>query len=128
MGILKDPKSQDKESLKSARRKSTQPDFANIKPLKPGGTTGFVGFRDREKEQKTGKRKSSNGNELDSDDDEDDEGVSVSIVGKAEDEEEKEGNSLLSPDDAKRQGELAEGVRQIKVCASWTSFLNFTMA
>ncbi|EFE40750.1 hypothetical protein TRV_04523 [Trichophyton verrucosum HKI 0517] len=115
MGILKDPKSQDKESLKSARRKSTQPDFANIKPLKPGGTTGFVGFRDREKEQKTGKRKGSNGNELDSDDDEDDEGVSVSIVGKAEDEEEKEGNSLLSPDDAKRQGELAEGVRQIKL-------------
>ncbi|KAM5430705.1 hypothetical protein McanMca71_005219 [Microsporum canis] len=115
MGILKDPKSQDKESLKSARRKSTQPDFANIKPLKPGGTTGFIGFRDRDNEVKIGKRKGPNGSEPDSDEDDDDEGVSVSIVGKAEDEEEKETNSLLSPDDAKRQGELAEGVRQIKL-------------
>ncbi|KAF3491563.1 uncharacterized protein GIQ15_01080 [Arthroderma uncinatum] len=114
MGILKDSKSQDKESLKSARRKSTQPDFANIKPLKPGGATGFVGFRDSDAEVKIGKKKGPNGSELDSDED-DDEGVSISIISKAEDEEEKEVNSLLSPDDAKRQGELAEGVRQIKL-------------
>lgn len=47
---------------------------------------------------------------MDSDDDEDE-----SVVGKAEDEEAKEGDTHLSPDDIRRQGELAEGVRKIRV-------------
>ncbi|KAK2738041.1 hypothetical protein FQN57_007307 [Myotisia sp. PD_48] len=113
MGILTTPKSQDKDSQKASRRKSTQPDFASLGPLKPGGTTGFVGFRDGDKELKIRRgSKTFNGNDFDSDEEEDED---FSIINKAEDEEEKESTSLLSPDDAKQQGELAEGVRQIKL-------------
>ncbi|PGH27452.1 hypothetical protein AJ80_00931 [Polytolypa hystricis UAMH7299] len=105
MGIL-NPKGQERE----ARRASLQPDFANLAPLKPGMTAGFVKFRDNEERSKS--KKSSKGSESDMDSDDD---GSVSIVIKAEDEEAKEVNSLLSPDDARQQGELAEGLRQIKL-------------
>ena len=112
MGILNPSKAQDKDIPASARRKSLQPDFANIAPLKPGGTAGFVKFRDSDERSTKSKSKSKQGSESDMDSDED---KPFSIIGKAEDEEAKEGNSLLSPDDVRQQGELAEGVRQIKV-------------
>lgn len=51
---------------------------------------------------------------MDSDDDDTDN----PILGKADDEEDKEDNKFLSPDDIKRQGELEEGVRKIRVSAS----------
>lgn len=114
MGILKSSKPQ-KDTEKSARRKSAQPDFSKIGPLKPGGGAGFLNFRDGESTTSKSRRKSKKGNASDMDSDDDDEDIG-SIVGKAELEEEKEGNTPLSPEDAKYQGELAEGVRQIKVC------------
>ncbi|KAB8268386.1 hypothetical protein BDV30DRAFT_14919 [Aspergillus minisclerotigenes] len=109
MGMLKDPKSQ--ETPGSAKRRSLQPDFANIGPLKPGGTVGFLNFRDStENKQKGKKNKIAGDDDMDSDDDDDD-----SILGKADDEEAKEDDQHLSPDDIRRQGELAEGVRKIKL-------------
>lgn len=108
MGMLKDPKSQ--ETPGSAKRRSLQPDFANIGPLKPGGTVGFLNFRDStENKQKGKKNKTAGDDDMDSDDDDDD-----SILGKADDEEAKEDDQHLSPDDIRRRGELAEGVRKIK--------------
>ena len=112
MGILSPSKAQDKDILSSTRRKSLQPDFANLAPLKPGGTSGFVKFRDGDERSATSKNKSKQGSESDMDSDEDE---PFSIIGKAEDEEAKEANSLLSPEEVRQQGELAEGVRQIKV-------------
>lgn len=111
MGILNPTTGQEKDSQKSARRKSGQPDFAKLGPLKPGGAAGFVNFRDNEK---SGRKRSgkAGGSDLDSDDDDED---PKSIIGKAEDDEDKEGNPTISTDDASQQGELAEGVRQIKV-------------
>lgn len=106
MGILRDPKAQ--ETPGSAKRRSLQPDFANLGPLKPGGTVGFVNFRDST-ERKKGK-KSGEDDEMDSEDDEDN-----SILGKADEEEGKEDDLHLSPDDIRRQGELAESIRKIKV-------------
>ena len=47
----------------------------------------------------------------DSDEDEDD----LEIVGKMEDVEEKDVKNMLSPEDAKYSGELADGVGRIKV-------------
>jgi len=47
----------------------------------------------------------------DSEEDEDD----VEIVGKMEDVDDKDVKTLLSPEDAKYQGELADGVGRIKV-------------
>ncbi|PWY64643.1 hypothetical protein BO83DRAFT_138619 [Aspergillus eucalypticola CBS 122712] len=106
MGILRDPKAQ--ETPGSAKRRSLQPDFANLGPLKPGGTVGFVNFRDST-ERKKGK-KSGEDDEMDSEDDEDN-----SILGKADEEEGKEDDLHLSPDDIRRQGELAESIRKIKL-------------
>ncbi|KAF7587053.1 hypothetical protein BBP40_007810 [Aspergillus hancockii] len=109
MGILKDPKSQ--ETPASAKRRSLQPDFASLGPLKPGGTVGFLNFRDSTENKRKGKKnKIAGDDDMDSDDDDDD-----SILGKADDEEAKEIDEHLSPDDIRRQGELAEGVRKIKL-------------
>lgn len=104
MGILKDPKAQE---TPAAKRKSLQADFANLGPLKPGGTVGFLNFRDQESSRK-GKK---GDDEMDSDDDDTDN----PILGKADDEEDKDNDKFLSPDDIKRQGELEEGVRKIRV-------------
>lgn len=102
----------------STKRRSTQLDFSNLAPLKPGGTVGFSAFRDNDTSTRKSKsRKKSNGSVgkgmmEDSDEDDDD----VDITGKMEDVEEKdEGKTLLSPEDAKHQGELADGVGRIKV-------------
>lgn len=110
MGILK---SKTTEKEETNRRKS-QPDFSKLGPLKPGGAVGFMNFREGDQSANTGRRKSKgdgHGSDMDSEDDDDDEPV----VAAAEVEEAtKDGNSL-SPDDIRRQGELAEGVRKIKV-------------
>ncbi|KAJ5918723.1 hypothetical protein N7454_009867 [Penicillium verhagenii] len=104
MGILKDPKAQE---TPAAKRKSLQADFSSIGPLKPGGTVGFLNFREHESGQK-GKK---GDDEMDSDDDDTDN----PILSKADDEETKDDNHFLSPDDIKRQGELEEGVRKIRL-------------
>ncbi|KAE8348063.1 hypothetical protein BDV28DRAFT_144416 [Aspergillus coremiiformis] len=109
MGILKDHKLQ--ETPGSTKRRSLQPDFANLGPLKPGGTVGFLNFRESTETKRRGKKnKIAGDDDMDSDDDDDD-----SILGKADDEEAKEDEQSLSPDDIRRQGELAEGVRKIKL-------------
>lgn len=112
MGILKDSKPQ--ETPGSAKRRSQQLDFANLGPLKPGGTVGFLNFRDNTEGRKKDKKKSkamADDDDMDSDEDEDDR-----ILNQADEEEDKDkDNQHLSPDDIKRQGELAEGLRQIKV-------------
>ena len=119
MGILASPKPQEKPATTTAKRRSVQTDFANLKPLKPGGALGFSTFRDTESRSTSygnGKNKDNKklgGDAMDSDEDEDDE-----VVGKLEDVDSNDfTNSTLSPDDARRQGELAEGVKKIKVRA-----------
>jgi hypothetical protein len=107
MGIWKDPKAQE---TPAAKRKSLQADFSNLGPLKPGGTVGFLNFRDQE----SGRKGRKGDDEMDSDDDDTDN----PILGKADAEEDKEDNKFLSPDDIKRQGELEEGVRKIRVSAA----------
>ncbi|KAJ5212075.1 uncharacterized protein N7498_003721 [Penicillium cinerascens] len=104
MGIWKDPKVQE---TPSAKRKSLQADFSSLGPLKPGGTVGFLNFRDQE----SGRKGKKGDDEMDSDDDDNDN----PILGKADDEEDKEDNKFLSPDDIKREGELEEGVRKIRL-------------
>ncbi|KAL2370439.1 hypothetical protein BDBG_06251 [Blastomyces gilchristii SLH14081] len=121
MGIL-EPKSRDQDNKSSStRRISLQSDLANLAPLKPGGAPGLSKFRDHNNaDQGLGKsrKKPKRGSESDMDDsdyDDDDNGPS-SILHKAEEEGDKDVSpSLLSPDDIRRQGELAEGVRQIKL-------------
>jgi len=84
--------------------------------LKPAGTVGFTSFRDNDPSSQGNKaRKSSNGAtgamEEDSEEDEDDN----DFVGKTEDVDDKDVKTLLSTEDAKYSGELADGVGRIKV-------------
>jgi hypothetical protein len=112
MGILA-PKQQ-KGPPSATKRRSAQLDFSNLAPLKPGGTVGFSSFRDSEPGNKA--RKKSNGTSGEAmveDSDEDDE--DAEIVGKMEDVDDKDVKTMLSPEDAKYTGEIADGVGRIKV-------------
>ena len=106
MGILKDAKVQ--ETPVASKRKSIQADIANLGPIKPGGSVGFLNFRDNEAKPRKGKKSV---DDMDSDDDDTDN----PILGKADDEEAKDDDRFLSPDDIQRQGELAESLRKIRV-------------
>ncbi|KAL4926239.1 oligoribonuclease [Aspergillus undulatus] len=110
MGILKDSKTQ--ETPGSVKRRSQQLDFSNLGPLKSEGTVGFLNFRENIGGQKKNKKNKGveDDDDMDSDDDEDDR-----ILDQADEEEGKDEDHHLSPDDIRRQGELAEGLRQIKL-------------
>jgi hypothetical protein len=120
MGIL-DPAKQSKPTGISAKRRSAQLDFSNLPPLKSGGTVGFSAFRENEFSSKKNKsRKRSNGAvgdvmAEDSEEDDDD----IEIVGKMDEiVDDKDVKTILSPEDARHQGELADGVGRIKVSYS----------
>jgi hypothetical protein len=102
MGILRPQKSATPKTSSSAKRRSVQSGFANLKPLKAGGALGFVGVREEK-----GKKKADD--EMESDDEEGSKGQTSDVDG-----EDATGNTL-SPDDVKQQGEIAEGVKKIKV-------------
>jgi hypothetical protein len=108
MGILEVDKTPTVVSP-AAKRKSGALNFGSLKPLDAAsGTKNFGGYRDAA--QTSPKSKIKVEDAMDSDADDEDEI-------KVEDDDEKDdgGKGLLSPEDAHRQGELAEGVRKIKV-------------
>jgi hypothetical protein len=116
MGILAS-KQQKGVAPTVTKRRSAQLDFSNLTPLKPGGTVGFSSFRDTDpaaarpkKSKKKTNGNSAGGMDEDSDDEDDDE----EIAEKMEDDD-KEVKTALTTEDAKFQGELAEGVGRIKV-------------
>ncbi|EPE28991.1 hypothetical protein GLAREA_00149 [Glarea lozoyensis ATCC 20868] len=118
MGILAS-KGQKATAGVAGKRRSTQLDFGNLTPLKPTGTVGFTTFRDNEGPARGKKsRKKSNGNvgvdEAMDEDSEEEDDVSE-VIGKMEDVEDKDVKTLLSPDDAKSQSEIADGVNRIKL-------------
>jgi len=111
MGIL--PSKTAKTIAGPGKRRSTQLDFSNLAPLKKTGTVGFSTFRDNEPKTKARKKSNGNSNSMDEDSDEDED--DVEIVGKTEDVDEKNVKLLLSPEDAKSTGEIADGVGRIKL-------------
>lgn len=114
MGILATPASEPKPA--TAKRKSTGIDLSGLKPLSATGTKNFAGYRDStlsppSRKPKSGKAKDDDAMDSDADDEEE-----TKFDEDAEEVEPKPGiKGLLSPEDARRQGELAEGVRKIKV-------------
>lgn len=109
MGILQ---SEPTKTPTSAKRKSVGLDFSSLKPLNAKGTKNFAGYRD-EKAQSSGfpdaKPMRKDEDAMDSDaDDEDSKAVD-------DDNDADITKKMLSPEDAIRQGELAEGVRKIKL-------------
>ncbi|KAH7139497.1 hypothetical protein B0J11DRAFT_610859 [Dendryphion nanum] len=109
MGIL----SQEKEAAPaSVRRKSTGLNFGDLKPLNQASSTStknFGGYRDAGAQSPKSKTAATVDSDAEDDDDE--------KTGDADVDDDKEvtGKGLLSPEDAVRQGELAEGVRKIKL-------------
>lgn len=118
MGILPSSKAQPPTPA-SIKRRSGQLDFSNLGPLKTSGTVGFSTFREHKDEpsRKKKNRSKSNGSGMLDEDSDSDNDVDA-ILGKLEDIDEKEDKSLLGPEDAKFTGELADGVKRIKVCFS----------
>lgn len=105
----------------SVKRKSVTTDFSKLGPLNKYGTVGFSGYRDN-----AGSRKSSRADPdaMDSDDDDDNERARDDV----EDADAKDENGhLLSPEDARKQEEVAEGVRKIKVRSHLFSIDLFAM-
>ena len=102
----------------ATRRKSAALDFGNLKPLNAAtGTKNFGGYRDPELQSPKAKQKEADA--MDSDAEDDDEAKAK--MEDADEDKEIGDKGMLSPEDALRQGELAEGVRKIKVSTSTTS-------
>jgi hypothetical protein len=112
MGILES----DKAPVVSpaARRKSGALNFGSLKPLNAAaGTKNFGGYRDGSQQSPT-KVKSEDAADSDADDEDE---VNIKVEDMDDDKDVNgDGKGLLSPEDALKQGELAEGVRKIKVC------------
>ena len=110
MGILET--AEPEKTPVSTKRKSSGPDFSNLGPLNKFGTVGFSGYRDNASAKKKSKDKAANDDAMDSDVEDNDDGP-----GMEQDEEtdvKQENGKMLSPEDARRQGEIAEGVQKIK--------------
>ncbi|KAL8923139.1 MAG: hypothetical protein Q9172_003269 [Xanthocarpia lactea] len=117
MGILQSPNAPVKTPEATAKRKSLQDAFAGLKPLKPGGTLGFSGFRDPTAEPASKRNAKSKANNVDSDmDSDEDEDVVGKTPARKDNGESKElSSTTLSPEDARRQDEVAEGVQKIRL-------------
>jgi hypothetical protein len=116
MGILNPPKAAEKTPA-SSKRRSVHTDFTSLGPLKKEGTVGFTNFRDEPKAKPKTKGKKAIDDDMSEDSDEDE-----GIVGKMEDLNDADvpikkeaGSDLLSPEDAERTGQVADGIRKMKV-------------
>ena len=138
MGILKS-KITDKATLPTKRR-SIQTDFASLKPLSKTGTIGFTSFRDLADTASTPRKprafsgskgspplstkRARDNRPFDSEgsDMSDEDGGAMTPTKKGILEvEAEEFKTILSSEDVKKQGELAEGVKKIRVCLHFTS-------
>ncbi|KIW97672.1 uncharacterized protein Z519_01256 [Cladophialophora bantiana CBS 173.52] len=111
MGILAGAKS-DKIPTNTKRR-SIAAELPKLGPLKKEGTAGFSNFRDSEgRRSRKGKGTSDDEMESESDDD------AAGIIGRMEDindADSKRDPSMLTPEDAERTGQVAEGIRKMKL-------------
>jgi hypothetical protein len=110
MGILPGAKSD--KAAATTKRRSIAADLPKLGPLKKDGGAGFSKFRDVEARQ-TRKNKRNSDDEMESESDED-----AGIIGKMEDINDadiKRESGMLSPEDAERTGQVAEGIRKMKV-------------
>src|SRR5690242_2990525 len=107
MGILESGDKKPVVASPATRRKSGL-DLSNLKPLDAAkGTKNFGGYRDIQSPK--AKQKSEDAMDSDADDEDD------ARPDEADDDKDVMEKGLLSPEDAAKQGELAEGVRKIKV-------------
>ena len=109
MKIL-EPKSD--RPVPAAKRRSLIDGLPKLGPLKKQGTAGFSGFREGATRSSRKTKRSDDDMDSESEDD------GTDIIGKMEDINDadvKKESGLLSPEDAERTGQVAEGIRKIKV-------------
>jgi hypothetical protein len=111
MGILETPEAE--KTPVAAKRKSSGPDFSKLGPLNKFGTVGFSGYRDNAASKRKPKGKSGDDDAMDSDAEDNDDGPGVEA--DEDGDVKQENGKMLSPEDARRQGEIADGVQKIKV-------------
>ena len=93
-----------------------QADFAKLPPLNPNGLMGFSKFRDpNERSGTEGLKTKASKKRSNSEDSDEDIEVPKEVLIKTEGDDVQDADGMLSPEDAKRQGELAEGVQKIRV-------------
>jgi hypothetical protein len=110
MGILETPEAE--KTPVATKRMSSGPDFSKLGPLTKFGTVGFSGYRDKAASKRKSKGKTGDEDAMDSDIEDNDDGPGVELD---EDVDVKQENGkMLSPEDARRQGEIADGVQKIK--------------
>lgn len=114
MGIIPTPVAQTTPQS-SSRRKSSATDFSKLGPLKSHGTKGFSGYRDAATAKRKGKGKDADAMDSDADDEDDER---LPDGDDEADGKQENGSAFLSPEDAKRTNEVAEGVQKIKVSSS----------
>lgn len=108
MGILETTDKKAAVASPATRRKSGL-DFSSLNPLDAAkGTKNFGGYRDMQSPK--AKQKSEDAMDSDADDEDDARPDEVD-----DDKDVIVDKGMLSPEDAAKQGELAEGVRKIKV-------------
>ena len=108
MGILETADKKTTVASPANRRKSGL-DFSSLQPLDAAkGTKNFGGYRDMQ----SPKAKQKSEDPMDSDADDEDDARPNEVD---DDKEIVVDKGMLSPEDAAKQGELAEGVRKIKV-------------
>lgn len=115
MGIIPSPETKDI----TAPKKSHQPDFTKLGPLKPTGTVGFVNFRDGN-EQKSHKKKKKDAIAFTGGDEDDDQSSDddMEVTLKEDEDDDKDVPVELSPEEMRQQRELAEGLKHLGVsCA-----------
>ena len=117
MGILpSSPKIQEKIPASQGKRRSMQADLANLKPLNPGGLKGFSTFRDpNEKPDTNGISKTAKKRQKDADSEDEEADAKKEVLIRTEGDDMQDANGMLSPEDAQRQAELAQGVQKIRV-------------
>ena len=118
------PKATPKTPVSNGKRRSIQDDFSKFKPLNSDSLKKFSTMRDSNEINGEPVNKSGRKNRHPSTDDSDEDlDAEDTVVIKAEHANERDIDAMLSPEDAKRQGELAEGVQKIRVCASTSPIL-----
>lgn len=114
-GIIPSSKANEKPAA-TAKRISIPTDFANLKPLSPGGALGFSRFRDSQSRSSSGgKNGAIKKDPEDMDSDEDEVPDDSTAVKEEEVDLQDVSKAALSPEDIRRQGEISEGVQKIKV-------------
>ncbi|KAG8525968.1 uncharacterized protein KY384_000730 [Bacidia gigantensis] len=103
-----------KTPVSNGKRRSIQDDLSKFKPLDSDRLKNFSQMRDPTETNGESNKKSTIKREQDFDsDDEHDNGDA--IVVKAEKAGERDADAMLSPEEAKRHGELADGVQNIRL-------------